>query len=324
VGALQRELSSSALRRRCRAELLNFLRVREWQDLVGQLRAAAREVGVRRNATPAEPEEVHVALLSGLLSHVGMRDGNRRDFQGARGARFQVFPGSALARRPPPWVVVAELVETSRLWGRVAARIEPGWVEPLAEHLVKRSYAEPHWDRRRGGVVATERVTLYGLPVVAGRRVDYGRIDPELSRELFLRRALVEGDWETRHPFLAHNRRLVEEVEALEDRARRRDLLVDDQILYDFFDARVPQDVVSGAHFDRWWRDARRRDPELLTFSRELLLGADAADALRGRPETWRQGEHTLRLSYHFAPGSAQDGVTVHVPLTLLGKPPAQ
>jgi ATP-dependent helicase HrpA len=319
VRQLQAELSSSAFRRRCRAELLNYLRVREWQDLVGQLRAAAREVGVRRNGAPAEPEEIHLALLSGLLSHVGMRDGNRREFVGARGARFQVFPGSTLARRPPPWVVVAELVETSRLFGRVAARIEPGWVEPLAEHLVKRTYAEPHWDRRRGGVVATERVTLYGLPIVAGRRADYGRIDPELSRELFLRRALVEGDWETRHPFFAHNRRLVEEVEALEDRARRRDLLVDDQVLYDFFDARVPQDVVSGAHFDRWWRDARRRDPELLHLTREILLGADAADALRGRPETWRQGEHTLRLSYRFVPGSEEDGVTVHVPLTLLG-----
>ena len=208
----QRALSGNGFRKRCKAEFLHYLRVREWQDLVAQLRTAARGAGVTINRTPAEPDQVHVALLSGLLSHVGLRDAARRDYLGARGARFSIFPGSALARRGPTWVMVAELVETSRLFGRTAARIQPTWIEPLAGHLVKRTYSEPHWERKRASVVAVERVTLYGLPVVAGRKVAYGAIDPELSRELFLRRALVEGDWHARHPFLAENRTLLEEV----------------------------------------------------------------------------------------------------------------
>jgi ATP-dependent helicase HrpA len=217
--------------------------------------------------------------------------------------------------------MAAELVETTRLWGRDAARIQPEWIEPLAEHLVRRTYSEPRWEPKRGSVVATERVTLYGLPIVAGRTVGYGRIDARLSRELFIRRALVEGDWETRHAFFAANQALVEEVEALEERARRRDLLVDDQVRFDFFDARIPADVVSGAHFDRWWRDERRARPDLLTYPREVLVrpgGEDALDA-RARPEAWKQGDLVLRLSYRFEPGSDQDGVTVHVPLTTLG-----
>ncbi|MBX5441493.1 MAG: ATP-dependent RNA helicase HrpA [Solirubrobacteraceae bacterium] len=323
LGERQRELSGNQFRRLCRDEYLHFLRVREWQDLVGQLRAAARGVGVTINRTPAEPEEVHVALLSGLLSHVGMRDERRpREYVGARNTRFALWPGSGIARRPPSWVMVAELVETSRLFGRTAAWIDPRWVEPLAGHLLKRSYSEPRWDRRRAAVVATERVTLYGLPVVAGRTVAYGRIDPELSRELFIRRALVEGEWDARHRFLAENRALVEEVERMEERARRRDLLVDDQVLVDFFDARIPQDVVSGRHFDHWWRDACRRDPTLLTYPRELLIRPEAAATLddAGRPTVWRQGELELRLSYRFDPGSAHDGVTVHIPLRVLGE----
>ena len=183
--------------------------------------------------------------------------------------------------------MVAELVETSRLWGRTAARIDPRWVEPLAGHLIKRTYEEPRWERKRAQVVATERVTLYGLPIVAGRAVAYGRIDPALSRDLFIRRALVEGEWDTRHHFFAENRRLIEEVEALEERARRRDILVDDQTLYDFYAARVPETVVSGAHFDRWWRDERRTRPDLLTFTRELLINPAAAEDVAGRPDTW-------------------------------------
>ena len=316
----QRALSGSQFRRRCRAEYLHFLRVREWQDLAGELRRAAKEVGVSLNQAPAEPADVHRALLSGLLSHVGLKDAKGRDYQGARGARFAIFPGSALARRPPAWVMVAELVETSRLWGRDAARIDPKWVEPLADHLVQRDYGEPRWVASRGSVVATERVTLYGLPIVSGRTVAYGRIDPALARELFIRRALVEGEWETRHAFLAANGALLEEVDALEQRARRRDLRVDDQALFDFYAARIPSDVVSGAHFDRWWRDERRRDPERLTFPRELLVTPAAAEALdrSGRPESWHQGELKLPLSYRFEPGAEHDGVTVHVPLKAL------
>jgi ATP-dependent RNA helicase HrpA len=312
----QRALSGSRFRRLCRDELLHFLRVREWQDLVGQLRTAAKEARVRINRKPAEPREIHTALLAGLLSHIGLRDPERREYQGARGARFAIFPGSSLAKRQPTWVMAAELVQTARLFGREVARIEPEWVEPLAEHLVRREHSEPRWDRRRAAVVATERVTLYGLPIVAGRTVSYGQIDPALSRELFIRKALVERDWDTRHAFFAENGRMLEEVDALEQRARRRDVLASDQVLFDFFDERIPADVVSGAHFDRWWRDERRAHPDLLTYTRELLVSADAD--LSGRPATWKQGDLELQLSYRFEPGAERDGVTVHVPLRAL------
>jgi len=317
----QGELSGNQFRKRCKAEYLHYLRVREWQDLAGQLRAAARAIGVTINEQPAEPREVHVALLAGLLSHVGTRDAERREYEGARGARFAISPGSVLTRKQPSWVVVAELVETSRLWGRTAAQVQPAWVEPLAKHLLKYSYDAPRWDRKRGSVVATERATLFGLPVVAGRTVPYGPIDPQLSRELLIRRALVEGDWATRHAFVAENARVLEELEELEHRARRRDILAGDEAIFAFYDARVPADVVSVAHFDRWWKAARRRDPQLLSIPRELLVAdADAADLLdpRARPDTWRQGDLELELSYRFEPGDERDGVTAAVPLHAL------
>src|SRR5918995_1626637 len=316
----QLALSGNQFRKRCHAEYLHHLRVREWQDLVGQLRQAAKGVKLELNQRPGEPPEIHTAVLSGLLSHVGLKDPVRREYAGARGARFMLFPGSVIARKPPTWVMVAELVETSRLWGRTAARIDPRWIEPLAPHLVKRTYDAPHWERNRASVVATERVTLYGLPIVAGRKAAYGTIDPELSRELFIRRALVEGDWETRHAFFHANRELLEELEALEHRARRRDIVADDRALYDFYAARIPAEVVSGAHFDRWWRDARGADPHLLTFRPEDLVDPEAAALLdpRARPQQWKQGDLTLPLSYMFDPGSPRDGVTVHVPLKVL------
>jgi ATP-dependent helicase HrpA len=311
------ELSVNQFRKQAKGEFLHYLRIREWQDLVGQLRQAAKLLGIKINHTPAEPEQIHQAILSGLLSHIGLKDTGRREYVGARNARFALWPGTGI-KGQPGWVMVAELVETSRLWGRTVARIDPRWVEPLAGHLIKRTYEEPRWERKRAQVVATERVTLYGLPVVAGRTVAYGRIDPALSRDLFLRRALVEGEWDTRHHFFATNQRLVEEVEALEERARRRDILVDDQALYDFYAARVPDHVISGAHFDRWWRDERRVRPDLLTFTRELLINPSAAEDVAGRPDVWRQGDYELKLSYRFEPGAAHDGVTVHVPLKVL------
>ncbi|MCW3001131.1 MAG: ATP-dependent helicase HrpA, partial [Conexibacter sp.] len=316
----QRELSGSQFRKRCKAEYLHYLRIREWQDLVGQLRQTAKELGVMRNQQPGDPQHIHIALLSGLLSHIGVKDAARREYLGARGARFSIFPGSVLSKKQPSWVMVSELVETARLFGRTAARIQPEWVEPLAGHLVKRTYSEPRWERRRGAVVATERVTLYGLPIVAGRKVPYARIDPELARDLFIRRALVERDWDTRHRFFAANGSMLEEIDALEQRERRRDVLVDDQTLYDFFAARIPESVVSGDHFDRWWKDARRSDPDLLTYTHELLVAPQAAGALAGagRPSAWRQGDLTLPLTYRFEPGAEHDGVTVHVPLEVL------
>jgi ATP-dependent helicase HrpA len=319
----QAELSSNQFRKLCRAELLNYLRVREWQDLHGQLRAVARDLDIKLNRAEAEPDadRVHTALLAGLLSHIGLKQGDTREYLGARGTRFAIFPGSALARKPPQWVMAAELVETSRLWGREVARIEPEWAEDLAGHLVKRSYAEPHWSRSRGAVMATERVTLYGVPIVTGRQVSYARVDPEAARELFIRHALVEGDWETAHEFFARNRRLLAEVEELEHRARRRDILVDDHTLFDFYNRRIPDEVVSARHFDAWWKRASQDQPDLLDFERSMLIedAADAPDA-EDYPDTWRTDGLRLRLTYQFEPGSDADGVTVHIPLAVLNQ----
>ncbi|MET7705753.1 ATP-dependent RNA helicase HrpA [Micromonospora sp. NPDC005413] len=348
----QRELSSSAFRRMCKAEYLNYLRVREWQDIVGQLRQVLRtpQEGDRRGGRPARdtsddadagraasrrggadlPEEidtpkVHQSLLPGLLSHIGLKDAQKHEYLGARGAKFALFPGSALFKKPPRWVMAAELVETSRLWGRIAGRVEPEWVEPLAQHLVKRSYSEPHWEKKQAAVMAYEKVTLYGVPLVTSRKVNFGRIDPALSRELFIRHALVEGDWQTHHQFWADNKRLLAEIEELESRARRRDILVDDETIFGFYDQRIPADVSSGRHFDSWWKTTRRERPDLLTFTRDVLVndgrpGVDEDDY----PDEWQTQGVTLPLTYRFEPGTPTDGVTVDIPLPLLNQVPAE
>ncbi|HEY8533465.1 MAG TPA: ATP-dependent RNA helicase HrpA [Micromonospora sp.] len=318
----QRELSSSGFRRMCKAEFLNYLRVREWQDIYSQLRQVMRSLGAPVTAAkPADPAAIHQSLLAGLLSHVGLKDSTKNEYVGARGAKFAIFPGSALAKKPPRWIMAAELVETSRLWARIVARIEPEWIEPLAGHLVKRTYSEPHWSRKQGAVLAYERVTLYGVPVVTRRRVNYGRIDPELSRELFIRHALVDGDWETHHRFWHENQRLRHEIEELERRTRRRDILVDDETIFTFYDERVGREVVSARHFDAWWKKVQREQPDLLTFTRELLVnpncGAIDEDAY---PDEWPHGELRLPLSYEFDPGSPTDGVTVDIPLPMLNR----
>jgi ATP-dependent helicase HrpA len=322
----QNALSSNQFRRLCRAEHLHYLRVREWQDVRGQLQQGVKAVGLTLSGSVDEidaagrSDHLHRALLSGLLSHVGLREGEGRDYLGARGAKFAVWPGSALAKKPPTWVMAAELVETSRLWGRTVGRIEPEWAEALAPHLVKRTYSEPRWSARRGSVVADERVTLYGVPLVAARTVGYGRIDPALSRELFIRHALVEGDWHTRHRFFHANRALLEDVEELEQRTRRRGLVVDDETLVGFYDARIPVDVVSGRHFDAWWKKARRDEPELLTFTPDLVVTDEGQRVSEDDyPTSWPlPGGETLPVTYQFEPGTAADGVTVHVPLALL------
>jgi ATP-dependent helicase HrpA len=320
----QRELSGSQFRKLCRSEFLNYLRVREWQDLEAQLRQAAAGLGIGRGTSPAEPARIHTALLAGLLSHIGLYDSERREYLGARGARFAINPGSVLFRKSPPWVMAAELVETTRLWGRVVARIDPAWVEPLAGHLVKRSYSEPHWDGKRGAVMAYERVTLYGIPIVASRRVGYGRIDPVLSRELFIRHALVEGDWQTHHAFFQRNLELIAAVEDLEHRARRRDLLVGDEQLFAFYDQRIPAEVVSGRHFDSWWKRARRDRPDLLDFDPAMLVSTAVVLSGADYPDTWPLGPLPLQLTYQFEPGADADGVTVHVPLDALGQVAAE
>ncbi|MFI0373497.1 ATP-dependent RNA helicase HrpA [Actinomadura sp. 1N219] len=324
----QKELSGSAFRRMCKSEFLHFLRVREWQDLHGQLKQVAKSLGVTLNTADAAPDRVHMSLLAGLLSHIGLADAEKKDRQrrgqeylGARGAKFAVFPGSSLFKKPPRWVMSAELVETSRLWGRVNAKIEPDWIEPLAEHLVKRNYSEPHWSKKQAAVMAHEKVTLFGVPIVADRRVNYGRVDPELSRELFIRHALVEGDWETHHRFFHDNRALLDEVEELEHRARRRDILVDDETLFDFYDERIPEDVVSGRHFDSWWKKAARAEPDLLGFEKSMLINETAGGVSESDyPDAWKQGALRLRLTYQFEPGTDADGVTVHVPVQILNQ----
>jgi ATP-dependent helicase HrpA len=321
----QKTSSSSRFRRMCKSEYLNYLRIREWQDLVAQLRQVAAGVGVHTGTAQADPVKIHQSLLAGLLSHIGVKDttaGPRRgEYLGARGARFAVFPGSALFKKPPDWVMAAELVQTSRLWGRVVAKIEPEWIEEIAAHLVKRTYSEPHWEKRRAAVVAVEKVLLYGVPIVAARTIGYGRIDPQLSRELFVRHALVEGDWQTHHRFFALNRRLLDDVEELENRARRRDLLVDDETLFAFYDDRIPADVVSGRHFDAWWKRARHQDPELLTLTEDLLVADGAETVSEGDyPVVWQAGDLALRLSYQFEPGADADGVTAHAPVTALNR----
>ncbi|MFE1076324.1 ATP-dependent RNA helicase HrpA [Streptomyces sp. NPDC058783] len=322
----QKERGSSSFRRMCKQEYLNFLRIREWQDIYTQLRTVAKQMGIHLNdADDAAPDDrVHVSLLAGLLSHVGMKDvkeGAKNEYLGARNAKFAIFPGSALFKKPPRFVMSAELVETSRLWARVNAKIEPEWVEPLAGHLLKRTYSEPHWEKDQAAVMAYEKVTLYGVPIVAQRKVNYGRIDPEVSRELFIRNALVEGDWRTHHKFFADNRKLLTEVEELEHRARRRDILVDDETLYDFYDQRVPEHVVSGAHFDSWWKHKRHEQPDFLDFEREMLINEKAGAVTKDDyPDSWRQGPLKFRVTYQFEPGADADGVTVHVPLQVLNQ----
>ncbi|GLH97486.1 ATP-dependent RNA helicase HrpA [Phytohabitans aurantiacus] len=311
----QKALSGSQFRRMCRTEFLNYLRVREWQDLYSQLRQAVKPA----KAPPADAERIHQSLLAGLLSHVGLKNSQKHEYLGARGAKFGIFPGSALFKKQPQWVMAAELVETSRLWARIVAKVEPEWVEKLAGHLVKRSYSEPHWEKKQGAAMAYEKVTLYGVPLVASRKVNFGRIDPRLSRELFIRHALVEGDWDTHHQFFHDNRALLDEVEELEHRARRRDILVDDETLFDFYDQRIGPDVVSARHFDSWWKQTRRTQPDLLAFEKTMLINegsrrVDAADY----PDEWRQDGVALKLTYQFEPGTDADGVTVHIPLPLL------
>jgi ATP-dependent helicase HrpA len=314
----RKERSGNAFRRMCREEFLHYLRIREWQDLVGQLRSIARDIGIRETDDDADPASIHAALTAGLLSHIGLREGDARDYTGARNTKFVLAPGSVLTRRPPRWVVVAELVETSRLYGRIAARIEPEGIEKIADHLVQRSYSEPHWEAERGAVMAFERVTLYGLPLVPRRRVNYAQIEPELARELFIRHALVEGDWRTRHHFFRDNARLREELEEIEERARRRDLIVGDDEIYAFYDARIPADVVSARHFDAWWKKQRHRTPDLLTLGRDDLLRTE--DAADDRPDAWQAGDLSLPVSYKFEPGADDDGITVHVPVEVLAR----
>ncbi|HIH0943193.1 TPA: ATP-dependent RNA helicase HrpA [Vibrio cholerae] len=321
IGQQQKALTSNQFRRQCKLDYLNYLRVREWQDVYTQLHQSTREMGFKLNDEPGSYHAVHSAILVGLLSHIGMKDQEKNEYHGARNARFNIFPASGLFKKQPKWVMSAELVETSKLWARVVAKIEPDWIEPLAKHLIKRSYSEPHWSKKNAAVMAYEKVMLYGIPIVPKRLVNYGNIDPVLSREIFIRSALVEGDWETKHAFFKQNRALLAEVEELEHKSRRRDILVDDEELFQFYDQRVGTEVVSGRHFDAWWKTASRKTPDLLSFEKEMLFKGDASHITDlDYPNFWHQGNLKLKLSYQFEPGENSDGVTVHIPLPILNQ----
>ena len=328
----QKELSSTQFRKLCRTEFINYLRIREWQDLFAQLRQLAKPLGITLSSgSEVDPvgkhDDIHKSLLAGLLSHIGAYEERKREYAGARGTRFAIFPGSALFKKSPDWVMAAELVETSRLWARVAARFDPAWAEEIAPQLLKRTYSEPHWSRRMGSVMAYEKVTLYGVPIIPQRRIQYGRIDRELSRDLFIRHALVEGDWRTHHKFFHRNRALLAEVEELETRTRRRGLRVDDEALFEFYDQRIGENVVSERHFDKWWKAARQENSTLLDFDPDALLTEEAEELDAGAfPKIWRQGSFELPLSYEFspvAPGGTpnpSDGVTAEVPVLFLNQ----
>ena len=317
----QKALTKNQFRRQCQKDFLNYLRIREWQDIYQQIRLAVREMGLPINSEKAEYQKIHTALLSGLLSHIGLKEAEKQQYLGARNAHFAIFPNSVLFKKQPKWVMAAELVETSKLWGRMVAEIEPEWIEPLAEHLTKKSYSEPRWSKSRGAVIADEKVSLYGVPIVAARPVNYGSIDSTVSREIFIQSALVEGDWNTKHKFFKQNQQLIREVEELEHKSRRRDILVDERTLFEFYDQRIGTDVVSQKHFDTWWKKAEKQDPELLNFERSFLINDDAEQVSKlDFPNFWHQGNLKLKLAYQFEPGTDADGVTVHIPLPLLNQ----
>lgn len=334
----QRELGSSAFRRLCRAEMLNYVRVREWFDVHRQLRQlTGAPRGPKGGDETHDPALVHRAMLAGLLSHIGILDarslakgdGKRRplpQYRGARGATFQVFPGSGLRKASPDAVMAAELVETSRLFARTVAAIDPAWAEELAGDLVHRQISDPHWSKDAGAAVAAEKVTLFGVEIVPRRRVQLARIDRERARELFLRHALVEGEWNSHHldkrltAFERRNLELRRRLEKIEERERRRDILAGDEAVFAFYDARIPADVVDTRSFESWWKTASTRTPKLLDMTEADLAGDASRSDERDFPARWRQGDQVLSLAYRFEPGAADDGVSVVVPLALLAQ----
>ncbi|MCC6907813.1 MAG: ATP-dependent RNA helicase HrpA [Phycisphaerales bacterium] len=310
-----RRLSHSKARHWCRQNHVNFMRMREWHDIHTQLRELAIESRLRINTEPAEYDTVHRAVLSGLLSNIGLRtDGH--EYTGAHGTKFFIFPGSGQFRKSPAWIMAAEIVETTRLYARCVARIQPQWIEALAEHLVKRHYSEPLWSEDTAQVTAAERVSLYGLDIASGRRVHYGPIEPKASRELFIHHALVEGEWRTQAPFFEHNRQLIAEVEKVESKVRKRDVLVDVHQRFAFYDQRLPADAYSGATFDKWWKEAQRSTPRLLHMTRDDLVQIERSAA--DFPDRMTLGELTLSLRYVHDPGAPDDGVTAIIPVEAL------
>lgn len=313
-------LSSSKFRRSCEREYLHWVRIREWRDLHRQLTQIVGDLNWSTTPTARDDDAIHRSLLSGLLSNIAARNGDTREFSGARNTTLAIFPASRLARKPPAFIMAAEVLETSRLFAHTVAKIDPLWAEQLAGSLAKRTYSEPHWSSKRGSTMAHEKVTLYGVPLVASRQVTYTSIDPELCHEMFIRHALVEGDWRTNHKFFAHNRALLDDASDIENRTRRRDITMSDDALYDFYAKRIPTSVTSARHFDTWWKSERRKQPALLDLTAADVVGTDGdSTADSDFPGAWVQGEVRLRLTYKFAPGEPDDGVSVEIPAALAG-----
>ena len=313
------EQSGNKFRKRMKQEFLHYMRIREWFDLVRQLKDVAKQLGwTYQEGTERRADDIHMSLLSGLLSNIGARDGNSKEFQGARNTRFLVFPGSALAKKPPEFLMAAELVETSRLWARDVATIDPAWVEKLGADLLKHNYSEPTWSRKRAAAIAHQKSTLYGVPIVADRTVPYHRVDPTAARDMFIRNALVAGDWNTHHAFFKTNAQALDDAAAYEEKARRRGLIVDEDTLFDFYDQRIPAKVTTGRHFDSWWKKERRRNPELLDFDPAKLIDDSHEVTEESFPDHWRKGSIDYELTYKFEPGDPLDGVTVMVPIPML------
>ncbi|MDX2368276.1 MAG: ATP-dependent RNA helicase HrpA [Colwellia sp.] len=342
VNDQQKNLSQNHFRKLCQREFLSYVRLREWQDIFSQLKLTLKEQKITLTSVdyqfsvaeeandnnqkkqddniPSSLVPVHQALLSGLLSHLGQQDENR-EFKGARGSKFFIFPGSALAKKPPKWLMSAELVETSRLFARMNARIDPLWIEPLAEHLLKRSYSEPHWEKKQGAVMAFEQVSLYGLSIVTKRKINFNQIEPHTCRELFIREALVNGDCAIKEKFLPHNQSLVASIEALEQKARRKDFLIDEQQLVDFYAEKLPETVICQRSFLAWWKKSKQQNSEMLNFTKEFLLNESSNElSIKEYPDTWQQNNLTLPLAYHFSPGDLDDGISVIIPITLLNQ----
>ena len=310
--------SGNQFRKMCRREYLNFNRIREWQDIVRQLERTVDSLRWKVNTAPADDDVIHQTLLTGLLSQIGLKDQSSNEFMGGRNARFMIGRGSALGKKPPNWVMAGELIETNRLWAHTAARIQPEWAERAGEHLIKRTYEEPVWNREKGSAMTVERVSLYGVPLVGGRSVNYRRVDRDEARQLFIHHALIEGEWDTHHAFFSQNEGVLDEVRRLGAR-QRRDLFVEYDVLYDFYDQRIGSKVTSGADFDRWWNKERKNNPRLLDLKLEEIFQAEADDTVDAAfPERWTTGDVEYAMDYEFDASSANDGVTVNVPVALI------
>ncbi len=316
----KKHLSQNKLRKYCREHFLSFLRLREWHDIHQQLRVQVTQMGFKPNQQQAEYREIHQALLSGLLSNIAVKT-DKYEYTGTRNLKLAIFPGSSLHKKRPKWIMAAELVETGKLYARIVAKIEPEWVEPIAGDLVRKQYSEPHWEKKPAQVVAFEQVSLYGLPIVPRRRVHFGRIDPEQAHRIFIREALVQGDFTTRAAFFQHNQQLIDSIELLEQKSRRRDVLVDDDLLFEFYDHKIPNHICNGAGFEKWRKEIEKQNAQALFLDRDSLMQHQAEQVTADNyPDQLLVNRVPLPLEYHFEPGKQQDGVTQTIPLSLLNQ----